>query len=56
MDDSSLLIFNTSYWKVWGKKYDNLIRKNANIKGKRWKNRTIFTVPREKKYHVGRKG
>ena len=31
----------------WGKKYDNLLRKNANIRGKRWKKEgkeEIFTV------------
>ena len=36
-------IFHFSFWKIWsigwlGKKYDYLLRKNANIRGKRWKN------------------
>ena len=41
-----------SYWVVWGwGGYDNLSRKNANLKGKWWKNGKkgeIFTVLGEK--------
>ena len=50
--------------KIWsigclGKKYDDLLRKNVNISGKRWKNRgkeKIFTVPEEEHINLERGG
>ena len=47
--------------KIWlaGEKIDDLLRKNVNIRGKRWKNREngkIFTVLREKISFLKKKG
>ena len=47
--------------KIWvigwlGKKYDDLLRKNANIRGKRWKNGKKWKIFTGKKYHFGKRG
>ena len=49
---------NMSYCLV-GEKYDDLLRKNANIRGKRWKKkgkRGNFHCTWGKKYHYGKRG
>ena len=46
------------YWLA-GEKYDDLLRKNANVRGKRWKNRgkgEIFTVLGGKIYFLKKRG
>ena len=51
---AGVYIFHFKIWVVgWlGKKYDNLLRKNANIRGKRGNFHCIFGV----KYHFGKGG
>ena len=58
--DSEGCIFFIVPVDCWlGKKYDNLLRRNANIRGKTcekgWKEE-IFTVPGGKKYNIGKVG
>ena len=42
--------------RLLGKKYDDLLRKSANIRRKRRKNGEIFTVPRGKNMIFGKAG
>ena len=45
------------YWLVW-EKYDDLLRKNPNIRGRLWKKgeKRKFSVYLGKKYHFGKRG
>ena len=46
-------------YRLVGKKYDDLLRKYANISGKRWKKGgkgRFFTVLGGKKYNFGKRG